>query len=142
MTVGASAGKLPSCDQPPVIEVACSVMFNCFEELLSPHIGLLWQRFQPEYPFCDDVVPIPQRVFIFDDRNVEPQLELTNIVPLPRVWFISEDETRIIQIQPDRFIHNWRKVSVESEYPRYDNLISNFQAHLASFDDFLTEAEL
>ncbi|HBK21960.1 MAG TPA: hypothetical protein DDZ60_05480 [Planktothrix sp. UBA10369] len=142
MIVGADTGKLPSYDRPPVMEVACSVMFPSLEGLLSPHIGLLWQRFQPEYPFCDDVFPIAPRVEIFDDRNVEPPLELTNILPLPRVWFISEDETRIIQIQRDRFIHNWRKVSVESEYLRYDSLISNFQAHLASFDDFLAEAEL
>ena len=70
MTVEADTGKLPSYDRPPVIEVACSVMFPSLEGLLSPHIGLLWQRFQPEYPFCDDVFPIAQRVEIFDDRNL------------------------------------------------------------------------
>lgn len=142
MTVGASTGKLPSYGQPPVTEVACSVLFPSLEGLLSPHIGLLWQRFQPEYPFCDDVVPIAPRVEIFDDQNVEPQLKLSNVPPLPRVWFINQDGTRIIQVQRDRFIHNWRKVGADSEYPRYDSLVKSFQDYLAYFDDFLIEAEL
>jgi hypothetical protein len=60
--VGADIIKLPSYDQPPVTEVACSVLFDSIEGLLSPHIGLLWQRFQPEYPFCDDVAPIAPRI--------------------------------------------------------------------------------
>lgn len=142
MTVGADTGKLPSYDQPPITEVACSILFPPLEGLLSPYIGLLWQRFQPEYPSCDDVVPIAPRVEIFDDQNAEPQLKLSNIPPLPRVWFINQDGTRIIQIQQDRFIHNWRKVGVDSEYPRYNSLIRAFQNHLANFDNFLTEAEL
>lgn len=142
MTVEADTGKLPSYEQPPVTEVACSVLFPSLEGLLSPHIGLLWQKFQPEYPFCDDVVPIASRVEIFDDQNVEPQLTLSNIPPLPRVWFINQDETKIIQIQRDRFIHNWRKISGDSEYPRYESLIRSFQECLSKFDDFLAETEL
>ena len=142
MTVGAETGKLPSYDQPPVTEVACSVLFPSLEGLLSPHIGLLWQKFQPEYPFCDDVVPIVSRIESSDDQNVDPQLQLSDVPPLPRVWFINQDGTRIIQIQQDQFIHNWRKVGIESEYPRYGSLIRAFQDHLDNFYDFLTEAEL
>lgn len=142
MTTGLMIGKLPSYDQPPITEVACSVLFPSLEGLLTPHIGLLWQRFQPEYPSCDDVVPIAPRVEIFNDQSVDPQFKLSNIPPLPRVWFVNQDGTKIIQIQRDRFIHNWRKIGVESEYPRYDNLIRAFQDHLANFDNFLTEAEL
>lgn len=142
MTVGAKTGKLPSYDRPPITEVACSALFPSVEKLCSPHIGLLWQKFQPEYPFCDDVVPIAPKLEVFDDRNVESQLKLSPIPPLPRVWFINEDGTRIIQVQRDRFIHNWRKVGGDSEYPRYDSLIRDFQDHLANFDNFLIEAEL
>jgi uncharacterized protein (TIGR04255 family) len=142
VTTGVTIGKLPSYDQPPITEVACSVMFPSLEGLLTTHIGLLWQRFQPEYPSCDDVVPIAPRIEIFNDQSVEPQLKLSNIPPLPRVWFVNQDGTRIIQIQRDRFIHNWRKIGAESEYPRYGSLIRAFQDHLTNFDDFLMEAEL
>ena len=142
MTIGAGSIELPSYEQPPITEVACSVLFPSLEGLFSSHIGLVWQRFQPEYPICDDVVPIAPKIEVFDNQNVDPQLKLSNIPPLPRVWFINQDGTRIIQIQRDRFVHNWRKVSLESEYPRYDSLIVDFQAHLAKFDDFLVEADL
>ncbi|MEG4582983.1 TIGR04255 family protein [Microcoleus sp. MON1_C5] len=142
MTVSVNTRQLPSYDQPPVSEVVCSVLFDSIEALLSPHIGLLWQRFQPDYPFCDDVAPLPSKVEVFNNPIIEPQLELSNIFPLPRVWFISSDETRVIQIQRDRLIHNWRKISLNSEYPRYGSLIKAFQDHLNCFNSFIEEADL
>lgn len=142
MTVSVNTRQLPSYDQPPVSEVVCSVLFDSIEALLTPHIGLLWQRFQPEYPFCSDVAPIVPKVEVFNNQITEPQLELSDIPPLPRVWFISSDETKIVQIQRDMLIHNWRKVSSDSEYPRYGNLIKGFQEHLMHFNTFLQEADL
>ena len=142
VTAEADTRKLPSYDQPPVTEVACSVLFNSIEGLLSPHIGLLWQSFQPEYPFCDDVAPIAPRIEVFGEQNIEPMVELSNIPPLPRVWLINHDGTRIVQIQRDRFVHNWRKISPESEYPRYASLIKAFQEYLSNLDAFLAAAEL
>jgi uncharacterized protein (TIGR04255 family) len=128
--------------QPPVTEVACSVLFNSIDELLTSHIGLLWGRFQPEYPFSDDVFPIANRIEVFGNQDIETQLKLDNVPALPRVWFVSSDETRIIQIQRDRLIHNWRKLGSDSEYPRYDSIIQAFQEHLSTFDDFLKKSEI
>ncbi|GAX36289.1 TIGR04255 family protein [Nodularia sp. NIES-3585] len=142
MIVGADTGKLPFYGQPPVREVACSVLFPSLEGLLSPHLGLLWQKFQPEYPFCDDVVPINPKMEAFNAKEADSELIFSNIPPLPRVWFINEDGTRIIQIQRDMFVHNWRKVNLESEYPRYGSLVKAFQEHLKKFNNFLFEAEL
>lgn len=142
MTVSMNAKQLPSYDQPPVTEVVCSVLFNSLDALLSPHIGLLWQRFQPDYPFCNDVVPLAPKVEVFNNQIIETQLTLSDIPPLPRVWFISSDDTRVIQIQRDRLIYNWRKASLNSEYPRYESVIKGFQDHLNSFNLFIEEAEL
>ncbi len=142
MTSQENPKKLPSYDYPPITEVACSILFSPLEELLSPHIGLLWQRFQPEYPFCDDVAPIPQRIELFDNQNLEPQLKISNIPALPRAWFISQNGDKVIQIQRDRFVYNWRKLNADSEYPRYNSLISGFQKYLKKFDDFIEEAAL
>jgi uncharacterized protein (TIGR04255 family) len=103
---------------------------------------LLWESFQPEYPFFDDVAPIAPKIELFGNQVIESELQLSDIPPLPRVWFVSSDETRIIQIQRDRLIHNWRKLSSDSEYPRYDSLIQAFQDYLSRFDSFLKEAEL
>jgi uncharacterized protein (TIGR04255 family) len=142
VTISVDTKQLVSYDQPPVSEVVCGVLFEPIEALLTPHIGLLWQRFQPDYPLCDDVAPIAASMEVFNNQDVESEFEFTNILPLPRVWFISSDETKVVQIQRDMLIHNWRKVSADSEYPRYGNLIEGFQEHLMNFNSFLKEADL
>jgi len=45
---------------------------------------------------------------------------------LLRFWFINDVGTEILQIQPDRFVHNWRKVGEEAEYPRYERIRRTF----------------
>lgn len=142
MTVSANTRQLPSYDKPPVSEVVCSVLFDSIEALLSPHIGLLWQRFQPDYPFCNDVAPLASKVEVFNNQVIKAQLELSDIPPLPRVWFINSDGTRVVQIQRDRLIHNWRKIGSNSEYPRYDSLIKAFQEHFNRFNSFIEEGDL
>lgn len=142
MTLGVDTRRLISYEKPPVNEVVCSVLFDPIKALLTPHIGLLWQRFQPDYPFCDDVAPVAPNVEVFNNHVIETMLQLSDIPPLPRVWFISSDETKVVQIQRDRLIHNWRKICPDSEYPTYDSLIKAFQGHFKSFNVFLQEAEL
>lgn len=142
MTVNVDTKQLLSYARPPVSEVVCSVLFDPIEALLTPHIGLLWHRFQPDYPFCDDVTPIVANMEVFNNQDVESELEFSDIPPLPRVWFISSDGTKIVQFQRNMLVHNWRKVSADSEYPRYGNLIEGFQEHLMKFSSFLKEADL
>ena len=60
--------------------------------------------------------------------------------PVPRVWFLNADKTSLIQIQPDRFIHNWRKVTGQEAYPRYETIRQQFSNEVADFIAFL-EAE-
>jgi uncharacterized protein (TIGR04255 family) len=132
--------KLPHYANPPVTEVAFSIFFSSID-ILTPHIGRLWDEFQPNYPSCSDVAPLIPKVEIFNE-TIEAEFRFTDIPPLPRVWFISSDETRIIQIQRDCFIHNWRKIQPEDEYLRYEKLICEFKEHLSQLDSFLQEANL
>lgn len=121
--------------------MVCSVLFSPIEDLVSAHIGLLWHKFQPDYPFCNDAPLLAPRVEVFGNDVPEAQIELTDIPPLPRVCFINSDDTKIVQVQRDRLIHNWRKVSLNSNYPRYEILIKDFQEHFNSFNSFIEEAE-
>ncbi len=71
-----------------------------------------------------------------------PQTEPTiSEIPLPRVWFMRGDG-RIIQVQRDRFLHNWRKLQPTDEYPRYRTVFELFQRRLSAFQDFLDEFHL
>lgn len=56
-----------------------------------------------------------------------------NPVPLPRVWFISKDNERLIQLQANRLSVNWRSTSGDpSKYPRYSKLRGIFKRQLAT----------
>jgi uncharacterized protein (TIGR04255 family) len=55
---------------------------------------------------------------------------------------LSDDKLRLIQVQPDRFVLNWRKLDTDTKYPRYENLKKAFQSELALFLGFVAEQEL
>lgn len=137
-------GTLPQYESPPVTEVVCSVLFTPLEELLTPHIGLLWHEFQPDYPYCDDVAPLAPAIEVFGDEPTDERfnLEFTDIPPLPRVWFINNESNGIIQVQRDRFIHNWRKTKPEDSYLRYGEIIKMFEKHLSTFEAYLETSEI
>jgi len=44
----------------------------------------------------------------------------------------------LLQVQPDRFTHNWRKVKDEDEYPRYEKVRATFQEEVEKFQVFLS----
>ncbi|MFQ5822102.1 MAG: TIGR04255 family protein [Candidatus Heimdallarchaeota archaeon] len=126
---------------PPVIEVVCGILFKPIRLLLAPHLGLLWEKFRSEYPKCREVPPLAPIIEEFEDRGGVPELrvQLTEKPPLPRIWFIHRNENGIIQVQRDRFLHNWRRVRPDDEYPRYYRVIEMFRKHLSSFESFLEE---
>jgi len=131
---------LPSFENPPVNEVICGIMFNPIEGLLAPHLGLLWSKFRAEFPTCKEVDPLLPAIEMFDGN--ETGLPGFNIPFLPRIWFVSKDETEIIQVQRDRLLHNWRKIRPSDEYPRYGVVKKKFGQHCAEFEAFLVEHQL
>jgi len=130
---------LPEYEKPPVEEVVCGVLFEPIRDFQLPHFGLLWEKFRKEYPRFQEVAPLAPVIERFEETpstEIEPP-EL----PLPRLWFLH-DEGRIIQVQRDRFLHNWRKQQPTDEYPRYDLVFQMFRNHLSIFLGFLDEFQL
>lgn len=54
-----------------------------------------------------------------------------------RWWFISEDDSHLVQLQHDRLLLNWRKTPERAEYPRHHNLLPAFFEVLAVVDQVL-----
>lgn len=130
---------LPKYETPPVVEVVCGVQFAPLKALLVPHFGELWQKFKPDYDRCEEMGPLAPMVERFG------QLPPTHIEPpsepfLPRVWFVHKDDSGVVQVQRDRFLHNWRKAG--GDYPHYDAVIKLFKQRYETFLDFLAENEL
>lgn len=133
--------KLPDYHTPPVIEVVCGVYFRPLERLLAPHIGQLWDEFRSDYPGCEEVAPIVPRVEQFEGQP-SIELELSAKPPLPRIWFVSQDQNMLIQLQRNCFLHNWRKTQGTDEYPHYERVISAFRNQLERFIEFLRTANV
>ncbi len=131
----------PDYENPPVIEVVCGILFKPISALLSPYIGILWEKYKSEYPQCSEVAPLDPVIERFDEPP-QMALELADVPPLARIWFIHEKGNGIIQVQRDRFLHNWRKVNPEDEYPRYHVVKQMFRDRLFKFQAFLEENSL
>jgi uncharacterized protein (TIGR04255 family) len=119
---------------PPITEAVCGIAFRRLERFLAPHMGLLWALFRKDYPRVEEKSPLtPPKQAIHEDESDS----LVGIIGRPRIWFVREDETRLIQVQQDRFLHNWKKVKTDDEYPRYGQLIEEFPAALDRFRNFV-----
>lgn len=133
--------NFPDFETPPVIEVVCGVHFKSISNLLAPHFGLLWEKYRDDYPICQEVPPLSPAIEQFDSEK-HLGFEFQETPPLPRIWFKQKSENGIIQVQRDRFLHNWRKVQPDDEYPRYPIVIELFKNKLTHFENFLEENEL
>lgn len=133
--------NLPEFENPPVIEVVCGVLFEPLQAMLASHLGLLWERLRGEYPLCQEVAPLTPVIERFS-TEAAVHFEFTDVPPLPRVWYLRKDETGLVQVQRDRFLHNWKKVRPADEYPRYHAVIRQFADRLADFEGFVAEHEL
>lgn len=128
-----SADRLPSYLHPPVNEVVCGVRFQPPPKFTLPYIGLLWNKFREKYPRVEHAPTLaigPDKILI----------DTVTGVPLPRVLFINEQDNQLVQFQTDRIYFNWRHR--QDMYPRYENVIQNFEEVLDTIEAFLKESEV
>lgn len=133
---------LPDFASPPVSEVSLGVQFNSLESLQAPHLGLIWSAFKTEFPVVEQQPPVEQSFETFAEKGggipvPRMRLQLLSNVPVPRVLFINEQRTELLQVQRDHFYHNWRKVGDGDTYPRFEKMISTFESGLERLDSIL-----
>lgn len=121
---------------PPLAELVCGIHFQALRGFLAPHLGLLWETFREDgFEKLQEAPPLPPT-----PRQFDPS-ELPLVPPLPRVWYVSEDDERLIQVQRDRLLFNWRRTP-DSVYPGFDTVFEAFCKHLKTFHTFLRAFEL
>lgn len=138
---------LPAFSAPPVTEVVVSVQFDTLPKLAIPQLGLLWQRFRPQYPRTEQHPPLAPIVERLGVRGVMNQVrfEFLDGGPGVRLWFLNEQGDQLVQVQNDRFIRNWRRVpqAPTQEYPRFmGHVLPRFLEDYALFCGFLKDEDL
>lgn len=134
---------LPDYASPPVQEVLLGVHFKAIERFGGPHFGLLWQQFRPQFSKVQEQAPLVFRLERFGVPEPPPKLELELLETMPpRIWFVNDRETELLQVQQDWFSHNWRQIQRDDEYPRYARLRECFRKELITLVAFLEQEQL
>jgi len=135
---------LPDYKAPPISEVAIGVQVEPIERLVAPFLGLFWREIRTQYPDVDVQPPLQPQVEVFGEstESERPSVSVLDKLPTPRCWFVSKDETELVQLQGDRLIHNWRKRRDGDIYPRYQKLRDAFARELALLEAFIEDEKL
>lgn len=135
---------LPEFTSPPLVEVAFAVQFQELHQFSQVDMGLFWNSIRETFPNYKDrprLDPMPDPIQPKAHRPFE--LNIVRASPVDRVWFISSDEQRLVQLQPDRLAMNWRNQENGGDpYPRFDNLVEEFADLWGKFTDFCAAREL
>lgn len=136
--------ELPGFENPPVIEVVMGVQFQSLTKLYAPHTGLFWSKVRSTYPICRENPPIIPRIEDFQRPGGlrQTKVGLSALPSLSRVFFERLDGEWLIQLQRDRFLHNWRSRPSTPDYPRYPVVRKEFFEQWDNFQQFVAENEL
>lgn len=136
---------LPDFENPPVIETVLSAQFQPLAQMRVVHFGQFWNLIRDRYPATEERPALDPVV----ERFSEParprwggRLSLLESPPLPRVWFVHSSQNELLQLQPDRFIKNWRKTGDGDAYPRYENIRARFDDDFRKFQEFAASEKL
>ena len=118
-------------ENPPINELIIASYFDPPPvDLRSEHIGLYWHRIRKEFPKCSQQPPLGGAEILTNAPS--------EIYPMARFWFISEDDVMLQQVQKNAFMFNWRRR--DSDYPHFDeHLKPAFDRHYARFAEFVRE---
>lgn len=137
---------LPDFRHPPLEEVVIGLQFAELRRYRTVHAGLLWQSaFRDSFPKFKERSPLDP---VFETFGGEPRgqgrvsIQMASGPTVPRIWFLNENGTELVQFQSDRMLHNWRKVGGEGEYPRYENIRKKFSLELSKIREFLAQENL
>ncbi len=114
-------------ENPPVSEVLVSTYFNPpLSDLRNEHIGLFWAEIKDAFP------SVLQQPLV----GMGPDVIVGETFPMPRYWFIAEDDINLIQIQRNAFMFNWRRR--KEEHPLfYNDIKPTFDKFHGIFSEFI-----
>lgn len=106
----------------------------------------VWNLFQESYPKVEEHPAIEPRFETFG--GPQPGISLQSAIKFrfasepmrSRLWFISPDESHLIQFQSDRLLLNWRRRPSGNNYPRFESIAESFASHLEKVQNFYASA--
>jgi uncharacterized protein (TIGR04255 family) len=135
---------LPDYERPPVIEVVCGIQFESLANFQATALGLFWQRIREEYVDTKEMPPLPPTKEQFGEisKGITPEIEILSSPPIPRMFYVDKTGSWLMQLQKDRFLHNWRKEKESDVYPRFPVVFGKFWNSWEKYLRFCQEEKL
>jgi len=114
----------------PLVETICGLNFRLLPHLTGPTIGLFWNEMKDEFPSCRSMPRLHQKKIVIGP------------VPEPRIWLLDEAEKRILQLQNDSLLLNWRRSRKDDHYPRFSKILEDFRTYLGRLTTFLQDEKI
>jgi len=136
---------LPDYENPPVVETVFAVATRPLSLSVSDLALFGMERLGDEFPTRSEQPPISMPVEIFEGSampNILPSISLLTGAPPIRLWFQTEDRTRLVQLQRDYLACNWQGhnphgVTDDIPYPRYPMTEEFFLGTWDALSDFV-----
>lgn len=122
----------------PLVEVSIGVQYSS-DLLTEVEIYRFHEKYlQESFPVVQNQIRLLDIVEEEEPSKVQPTIHISEFQSLPgRKFFISEDGTRLVQIQSNRFAFNWRAVNQGvNDYPSFENVLNEFIALLEKMNKF------
>ena len=130
---------------PPAVEVALAVGFQPLATLGTVELIRLWDsKFSRVFPKVQEQPRVEMAIEQFGPPSSLPsfRFELMQAPPLPRLWFLNDDESELLQVQNNWFARNWRQRDSGPEYPHYPNIRRPFESDLTNIIEHIQKAGL
>lgn len=141
-TVMEDDSTLPEFDNPPLSEVVLGIQFNApanYQHILAYPV---WLLFQADFPSVEEMAPLQPQFETFGLPSGAVQMPMNwglGRFPSNRYWFASASGHEIIQFQPDRLLHNWRKIGDGQSYPRFETILPRFRGEVSKLEGVVRE---
>lgn len=134
----------PQYKNPPVVETVIGVQFPELPSFRSVHFGLYWESLRNKgYAKTEDKPRLTEVSEPFPRRLIpsEATLRVGSASVPQRAWYTAASGSELIQLQPDRFLFNWRKQQGE-EYPSFAKNSKKFSEEFTGFIRFCCKEQL
>jgi uncharacterized protein (TIGR04255 family) len=122
-------------EKPPIDEVVVGRVFGSRPDLTAGHVGKFWGLVEAEFPQYRGMPPVMDPPTML--ANGEIQILVANH-PSQRAWFVSAEQTQLLQLQHDRFYYNWRQLTDKTrEYIRFEKIFAGFSKYSQILDSFV-----
>ncbi|MDO8433385.1 MAG: TIGR04255 family protein [Candidatus Binatus sp.] len=124
--------------RPPLVETVCGIQFGSLAKFSAVHFGEFWDVVKGEYPEIEDQPPLMEVFEGTPPSMLKPAAQMLEKLPLPRVFYKDRTGNFLLQVQPSRFLSNWRKQKESDEYPRFGAAQERFLKGWRNFLEFLS----